>query len=60
MNEPTRSKINAIALIIALVNAVAAMGYIDEAVAFEVVTVVNTLGPMLIMVARTWFTGDKK
>ena len=56
INPPAQSKINWIALVIAGVNIVAALGYLPQAYGAPILTVVNTLGPALIMVARTWFT----
>jgi hypothetical protein len=59
MNKATQSKINYTAVVISMVNIVAALGYIPDAIRVEVVTLTNTLGPMAIVVFRTWYTGDK-
>lgn len=56
MNNPTVSKINWLAIIIAGVNIVAMMGYIPIDISGQVVIIVNTVGPALIVIARTWFT----
>jgi len=59
MNSATQSKINYTAILIAVINVVAALDYMPEAIRVEVVTLVNTLGPMLIVVFRSFFTGNK-
>ena len=59
MNHPAMSKINWLAFAIALVNIGAAAGYIPSDYVAHVLAMVNTLGPALIMVARTWFTAPK-
>lgn len=56
INPPAFSKINWLALIIALVNIAAVAGLIPQAYVIHILTVVNTVGPALIVVARTWFT----
>ena len=59
MNHPTMSKINWTALAIALVNMAAALGYLPDDVREQAVIIANTLGPVLIVIFRTWFTGPK-
>jgi len=59
MNHPALSKINWLAFVIAAVNMVAAMGYIPADYHLATLGLVNSIGPALIMVARTWFTGPK-
>lgn len=60
INTAARSKINWLALMIAAVNITAALGYIPQEYIVHVLTLVNTLGPALIMVARTWFTARQE
>jgi len=59
MNPPLKSKINYLALIIALVNMVALAGYIPQEYVVHILSVVNTVGPGLIMIFRTWFNEKK-
>ena len=56
INRPVVSKINWLAIIIAGVNMAAVAGYIPKDYVPHVLSVVNTAGPMLIVVMRTWFT----
>ena len=59
MNPPIKSKINYLALTIALVNIAAVAGYIPQAYVVHVLAVVNSVGPGLIMICRTWFNEKK-
>ena len=59
INSPAVSKINWLAIIVALVNIAAVAGYIPTEYVAHVLTIVNILGPALIIVARTWFTAPK-
>ena len=59
INHPARSKINATAAVIAIVNFAAALGYIPEDKVADSLVVVNTFGPLLIVVLWTWFTGPE-
>jgi len=59
INTPIASKINWTALAIALTNVVAALGYIPEEHLMSILAIVNTAGPLLIMVFRTKFTEPK-
>ena len=56
INHPALSKINWLAFLIALVNMGAAMGYIPADYQVATLGLVNSSGPALIMIARTWFT----
>lgn len=56
INRPIVSKINWLAMAIALVNIAAVAGFIPQAYLVHVLSVVNIAGPAFIMVARTWFT----
>ena len=60
MNPATQSKINWTALAVALVNVAAVLGYIPDELESSVVTLVNILGPSLIVVFRTWFTAPRE
>lgn len=59
INKPSLSKINWLALILALINIAAVAGFIPKDYVPHVLSVANILGPTLIMVARTWFTEPK-
>ena len=59
INKPVVSKINWLAIVIALVNIVAALGYIPAEYMPHILTIVNTVGPAAIVVARTWFTAPE-
>ena len=56
INRPVVSKINWLALILTLINIAAVAGFIPQAYVIHILSVVNIVGPALIMVARTWFT----
>ncbi len=59
MNHPVVSKINWLALVIAAINIVAVAGFIQKEYVPHILSIVNTVGPVLIVVARTWFTAPK-
>jgi len=59
MNHPAASKINYTAIFISLINIAATKGLIPEDIRPEIVNIVNTAGPAMILVFRTWFT-DKR
>lgn len=56
MNAPIQSKINWTAAIIAAVNIAAVSGFVPDDYVPHLVALVNTIGPGLILVFRTWFT----
>jgi len=56
INPARWSKINWTALAIALINVAAALGLIPQQHLMAVTAIVNTGGPLLIMVFRTKFT----
>ena len=60
MNKATQSKINWTAAFMAVVNLAAILGWLPEDSQTEIATLVNMLGPALILVFRTWFTGPKE
>ena len=59
INPAARSKINWLAAMIALVNLAAALEYLPDTAVGPVLALVNTLGPALIVDARTWFTAPR-
>ena len=59
MNKATQSKINWTAAIMAVVNILVISDVVPAAYEVPISTLVNTLGPGLIIVFRTWFTGAK-
>lgn len=59
MNTPARSKINWTALAVALVGIAAAFDLVPPEAEKHLTEIAMILGPALIMVWRTWFTGPK-
>ncbi len=60
MNTATSSKINWTAAIMAVVNILIISNVLPAAYEGPALVLVNTFGPALIIVFRTWFTGDKE
>lgn len=59
MNSPIKSKINSTALLISLVTLGLIIGGASNEVKAEVLTITTLVGPTLIGVFRTKFTGNK-
>lgn len=59
MNRPTVSKINWTSLAVAGVGILSALGMLPPDLQQPITEAVMIIGPLLIMVFRTWFTGNK-
>ena len=59
MNPAHRSKINWMALALQMIGIGAIMNWYPPAIEKQVTEIALIVGPTLIQVARTWFTGDK-
>ena len=59
MNKPTRSKINWTALLMALVGLAISFDLVPEQAREPLTEITMILGPSLVVVFRTWFTGPK-
>lgn len=57
MNPPSKSKINWTALLIQVVGILAILNVIPEELEAPLTEVTLIVGPALIQVFRTWFTG---
>ncbi len=59
INSPAVSKINWTALAIVAINVAVIAGYVPEEYEVQLATLVNIVGPALIVVFRTKFTNPK-
>lgn len=59
MNHPAKSKINYTSLVIQIVGVLAIMNVIPPELEAHVTEITLILGPVLIQIFRTWFTGPK-
>ncbi len=60
INKPTRSKINLVAAITALVSFAAAIGFVPPEMEQQLLQVISVASPLVIIVFRTWFTEPKR
>lgn len=56
VNPPLASKINYFALICALLGLAVSFGLVPPSAEEHLVTVLTIVGPVVIMIFRTWFT----
>jgi len=59
MNHPATSKINWTAAMIAAVGILVVSGVIPEGYEMHIVSLISIFMPVMIVVFRTWFTGNK-
>lgn len=59
MNAPTRSKINYTSLILALIGCAVALDWVPPELEKPLTEVTMILGPTLIIILRSKFTGNK-